>query len=105
MKFLIVLLTALMCSGCFVVDEIEAGREIMEAHNPNSEPEKAKEGSPGAPQTARQRLADYYAEQRAKASSGSRDTDAADEVGRCRIGGSTEFLRRSDCQVRGGTFL
>jgi len=97
---------ALSLCGCFVVDEIEKGQEIMKAHSPNPEPEKAGASkSAAAPKSARERLAEYYAEQRAKASSSSGSSDPADSIGRCRVGGSTEFLRRSDCKIRGGTFL
>lgn len=105
---MLVLLAALLCSGCFVIDEIEAGQAIMKAHSPDSEPEAEKSDAArpsGGTQTARQRLAEYYAKQRAKASTASKSTDPGDAVGRCRIRGSTEFLRRSDCQLRGGTFL
>jgi hypothetical protein len=108
MKPALVLLLALLCSGCFIIDEIEAGQEIMDAHSPDRQP-GAKSGTAAEPsgerKTARQRLAEYYAKQRAKASGPSRSSDPGDAVGRCRIRGSTEFLRRSDCQLRGGTFL
>lgn len=106
MRVLTALLIALLCSGCFVVDELEKGRAIMKAHAPESEPEEAKKaGTGGAPASARQRLAEYYAEQRAKVSSVFKSDDPGDAVGRCRIRGSTEFLRRADCRIRGGTFL
>jgi len=107
MKAAIVLIVALLCSGCFVVDEIEEGRKIMAAHSPNPEPEaeKSPTRASGGTKSARQRLAEYYAEQRAKAARSAESTDPADAVGRCRIRGTTHFLRRSDCQVRGGTFL
>jgi hypothetical protein len=77
----------------------------MKAHAPDSEPETPEARAAAAPKNARQRLAEYYAEQRAKASSGSKSKDPGDAVGRCRLRGSIEFLRRSDCQLRGGTFL
>jgi hypothetical protein len=105
MRILTALLAVLLCSGCFVVDEIEKGRAIMKAHAPESEPEVTRKAGGGAPASARQRLAEYYAEQRAKASPASRSDDPGDAVGRCRIRGSTEFLRRADCRIRGGTFL
>ena len=106
MRILLALLAALLCSGCFVVDEIEKGQAIMEAHSPDSEPEEAKGSAAGtAPKNARERLAEYYSKQRARASAALKSDDPGDTVGRCRIQGSTKFLRRADCRIRGGTFL
>lgn len=107
MRLVICILTALACSGCFVLDEIEQGQAIMEEHTPKSASPAgpAKADSPeGTGKSARQRLAEYYAEQRARAQAPTRSDDPGDAIGRCRIGGSTKFLRRSDCQLRGGTF-
>jgi len=104
--FLALILVAALCSGCFVFDEIEQGQEIMAAHSPNSAPGKdASEGSSESPKTAREKLAEYYAKQRARASAAPKTEDPADAVGSCRIRGSVQFLRRADCKLRGGTFL
>jgi len=108
MRLLASILAALLCSGCFVAEEIEAGRAIMEAHSPDEKPEAAdakQGGGGGAPKTARERLSDYYAKQRDKAAGPSKSLSPADDVGGCRIGGTTKFTRRSDCALRGGTFL
>ena len=102
------ILAALLSSGCFVWDEIEKGQALMEAHSPDSDDsEKVENGSDGsgAPKSARDRLAEYYAKQRAKAPKTTASKDPADKVGSCRIGGSTQFMRRTDCKLRGGTFL
>jgi hypothetical protein len=108
MRRVLILLAALLCSGCFIIDEIEAGQAIMQAHSPDSEPQKETGSATrpgGGAKSARQRLAEYYAKQRAKASTASKSEEPGDVAGRCRIRGSTQFLRRSDCQLRGGTFL
>jgi hypothetical protein len=109
MKLLLSLLVALLCSGCFVVDEIEKGQAIMAAHDgKENDADEAEEGSAdakGPPQTPRERLAEYYAKQRAQAPAPTKSANPADDVGRCRIGNTTEFMRRSDCRLRGGTFL
>jgi len=107
MKLPVLVLAALLGSGCFVIDEIEAGRAIMEAHSPDEDKKAEAAEGPGAgsQQSARERLADYYAEQRAKASGPSKNLDPDDDVGRCRIGSTTQFTRRSDCRLRNGTFL
>jgi hypothetical protein len=104
-----VLAAALLCSGCFVWDEIEAGQAIMEAHSPNTDAKQEAAADLGggndSPKSARQRLAEHYAKQRAKAPAATKNRDPAAEVGRCRIGSTTQFTRRSDCRLRGGTFL
>ena len=62
-------------------------------------------GANDAPKSARERLGEYYAKQRAEAPAAARNRDPAADVGRCRIGNTTQFTRRSDCALRGGTFL
>ena len=106
MKLLLPILAALLCSGCFVIDEIEQGQSIMRAHDGKddaAEEELAETKAP--PKSPRERLAEYYAKQRAKASVSTKSLDPADDLGRCRVGNKTQFMRRSDCKLRGGTFL
>jgi len=109
-KILILTLVGLLCGGCFVIDEIDQGRAIMDAHTPDSEKAKAESigtagNGEGTPKSARERLNDYYAKQRANAPAPATTADPGDKVGRCRIRGATQFTRRSDCRLRGGTFL
>ncbi|MFQ5417349.1 MAG: hypothetical protein ACE5FL_09925 [Myxococcota bacterium] len=107
MKRLVFLIVAsLLCGGCFAMDEIEKGRELMEMHNPST-PEDFQSGDSGGKdvkKSARQRLSEYYARQRAKAAPRTVSDDPSDAVGACRIGEKTRFTRRSDCELRGGTF-
>jgi len=108
MKFLPPLIfAAFFSTGCFVFDEIEKGREILSAHQPDSEDsiEIEKGSGDSAAKSPRQRLAEYYAKQRARASKRTASKDPTDAVGTCRIGKRTHFTRRSDCDLRGGTFL
>jgi hypothetical protein len=109
MKLLLAILAVLLCSGCFVLEEIDKGHEIMKAHDGiDNEAEESGEGvadAKGPPKTPSERLAEYYAKQRAKASEPGKSMNPADDVGQCRIGNSVQFMRRSDCRLRGGTFL
>jgi hypothetical protein len=108
MKLLLPILAVLLCSGCFVFEEIEQGHAIMTAHDgidDDAEEAKEAEEAKGPPKTPRERLAEYYAKQRAKASEPTKNVDPANDVGSCRIGNSVKFMRRSDCRLRGGTFL
>lgn len=110
MKILLLTLVGLLCGGCFVLDEIDQGVEIMDSLTPDSEKADAmvvggNENADGSPKSARERLNEYYAKQRAKAPESATAADPADKIGRCRIRGSIQFTRRSDCQLRGGSFL
>jgi len=109
MKLLLAILAALLCSGCFVIDEIDKGHAIMEAHDGiENDAEDAEEGpadAKGPSKTPRERLAEYYAKQRAQAPPATKSSDPANDAGRCRVGNTTQFMRRSDCRLRGGTFL
>jgi hypothetical protein len=108
MKLILPILVALLCSGCFVIDEIEKGQAIMKAHDGKDDEansnEKGSADAKGPPKSPRERLADYYAKQRAQAPPPTKSLDPADDVGRCRIGNTTQFMRRADCRLRGGTF-
>jgi hypothetical protein len=107
MKLLIPILVALLCNGCFVMDELDKGEAILEAYDgkPNDAEEKKSASAKGPPKSPRERLAEYYAEQRSKAAAPTKSLDPSDDVGRCRVGNSVQFMRRSDCRLRGGTFL
>ena len=109
---MLLIFVGLLCGGCFVLDEIDQGMAIMEAHTPQSKKAKANAGVPGmaesddgSPKSARDRLNEYYAKQRAKAPGSAATADPGDEVGRCVIRGTTHYTRRSDCRLRGGRFL
>jgi hypothetical protein len=109
MKLLLPIFAVLLCSGCFVIDEIDKGHAIMSAHDgKEDDAEESEEGladAKGPPTTPRERLAEYYAKQRAKAPEPTKSLNPADAVGGCRVGNAVKFMRRSDCQLRGGTFL
>ena len=109
MKILLLTLVGLLCGGCFVLDQIDQGLDVMETHTPDSEKAKAAvvgsdEKADGSPKSARERLNEYYAKQRSQAPGSVTTADPGDKVGRCRIRGTTQFTRRSDCLLRGGSF-
>jgi hypothetical protein len=89
-----------------VLDELDQGMAIMEAHTPQSKKAKSKaESDDGSPKSARERLNEYYAKQRAKAPASAETAEPGDKVGRCQIRGAVHYTRRSDCRLRGGSFL
>lgn len=106
MRVLILLACALLCGGCFVFDELDHGQELMKQLGPGKN--AAKKEAPAAPeeqQTASDgpgvldRLGAWW-DDVTEPEPAAPDPD--DEIVACRIHGSTEFMRVSDCQLRGG---
>lgn len=93
-------LAALALPGCFVLEELEAGNEIMEQHS-RAHAASASEG--GAEETAR--AAEDGGRRRSLWEGGRaldpRERDA--EIARCQLEGRSLFMARSDCLARGGS--
>ena len=100
---------ALLGSGCFVLDELEAGEAILDAHTPadkKKEREQAaakKAGSQGAeaPPSYQESVSGWFENARTL-STGPGGDEGEDPVVSCRHGGQSLFTRRSDCLARGG---
>lgn len=114
LRLLLSLMIALSCTGCFVFDELQAGREIMDAHTPNRADAKDKDApataSGGAKATdepgqfaALLDSAKAWWDDASEPAPVERDPD--DSVVNCKVGDRTQFTRKSDCQVRGGQVL
>ena len=103
MRLALVLLLSTLCSGCFVFDEIDAGMEIMEAHTPADKKKSAaaaKAGDePEKPPTYAESVQGWF--QNAK-TLGPRKQGGDNPMVQCKLGGSTRFTRRTDCQSQGG---
>lgn len=103
----------LLVPGCFVFEELEAGRKIMEQHSPKTAAKKPEPAAPAAsaPSGAGDdggllaQLQGWLAERSARTGAERPQHDPDDVPVRCRIGGSTRFVRKSDCQLRGGRIL
>ncbi|HXV36013.1 MAG TPA: hypothetical protein VEC18_02625 [Myxococcota bacterium] len=111
-----ILLCSLALSGCFIADEINKGDALIEQHSVGWRNKKKQA------QQAEQQAADAEANDQAAQAAGARpgvsdklsewwrDTveerpvsvDPSDALVRCEIGGGTQFLRRSDCELRRG---
>ena len=113
MRVLVLAIAASFLSGCFVLDELDQGEAIMDAHRPAAvkEAEKAKErekaranakgsrrGGAAAPPPSHE----WWAKARTLSRS-SQDAGDPDRMVRCTTGRSSSFTRRSDCLARGGT--
>lgn len=100
------MLGAALCWGCFVFDELEEGEKLMEQLGPGKgaaqttapEPAPAHAGSdePGV----LERLGAWWDEATAPEPVG---PDPDDRIVACWVDGTTQFMRESDCQLRGGS--
>ena len=98
----------LLAPGCFVLDELDAGRALMEQHSPKKAEEKkpaaaTRMASADTDQGLIDELQGWWKKKRREAEEASRPAPDPDDVPvRCRIGGRTHFVRKSDCALRGG---
>jgi hypothetical protein len=106
--FLLALL--LLAPGCFVFDELEAGRKIMEQHSPKTAEQreaasKKVASSTGGKQDEEgmlERVQGWLAQRKADAERAKPTVHSEDVPVRCEIRGRMQFLRKFDCQLRGG---
>jgi hypothetical protein len=96
----------LIAPGCFVLDELDAGRKIMEQHSPKTAEEREARSKKVSSSTGGNqddeglvaRVQGWLAQRKADAE---RAKPSVHPDG-CGIGGSMQFLRKFDCQLRGG---
>ena len=103
MRLVLLLLVALLGSGCFAFDELDAGMEIMESHTPADQKKKAAEAKSGEdpekPKTYDQSVAGWF--ENAKTLE-PRKAGGENPVVKCELGGSVRFTKRTDCASQGG---
>jgi hypothetical protein len=113
MRALLISLIAALCCGCFVLDELDQGEVLMEQASSRGGANKKKAAAEAEAQAPRPRapagkgagdgLLDTAKGWWSKLSAPAHtEPDPNDGVVRCRIDGSVQFMRASDCQVRGG---
>jgi hypothetical protein len=96
-----------LCTGCFVFDEIDQGREVMRKHSGRG-PRPAEAAEPEAPEEEEEegpgllaQVKQYFQDQRDESSAPQRDPD--DGIVRCDLEDGLTFTHESDCLARGGT--
>jgi len=95
MRRFMLLVLCVCTSGCFVFDELDSGKKIMEQ---NAAAKPAAAPAPAAP--AHQTGSGWWAN--AKSLSDTPAEPGKDPAVACAVGGSTRFMRRSDCLSQGG---
>jgi len=113
LRLLALLLVALLGSGCFVLDELDKGNEILDSHSPTrSKGAQAhaaaaagqQPGKPGDPkQDPKAREKAWW--ESARTLSRADEKPSEDPNVRCRLGGNVRFTRQTDCLTQGGTVL
>jgi hypothetical protein len=114
-RLLVLALCAWLCQGCFVFDELDKGRDILEVHGgkpgapkydrnaaPAAEPAPGPAEEPGRIEALFARARAWWQEER---EDGPPERPADDVVVRCKVDGSTHFTHKSECLVRGGSIL
>jgi hypothetical protein len=100
MRRLVLILAAALCSGCFVLDEIDAGQKEMDRYGSKgkgatAEAAVAKEKEPSPAERAR----DWWNKARTFEP---RSEDAKSDIVSCKVDGSIRFTTQADCQNSGG---
>jgi hypothetical protein len=103
-------LAASLSTGCFVLDELDKGNAILDAHaSKASKDAKAKAAAEaaankgGAPATPEEKRKQWWSS--ASSLSTADQAPKEDPHIRCRIEKDERFMRRSDCLSQGGKIL
>jgi len=100
MRRLAVILAATLCSGCFALDEIDAGQKEMDRYGgkpagATAEATASKEKEPSPAERARQ----WWDKARTFEP---RSEDAKSDIVSCKLDGTIRFTSQTDCQNSGG---
>lgn len=108
-------LVLLAPTGCFVLDELDAGREIMDAHTPIDSPDHASKRAGGGAEAAPQgeegpglveKVGGWWKQKGREREIANRPPPDPDDVPvSCQVGGDRIFVRKSECLLRNGRVL
>ena len=103
MRLLAVGLVSCLCFGCFVVEEIDQGMEIMEQHSAKTEKSEAEAHSDPSRSKSKSPRRDserWWSRMRSLAPGTS--SEARSDIVRCEIDGAVQYTSESNCRLRGG---
>jgi hypothetical protein len=100
MRALVLILVSVLCAGCFVFDEIDAGQKEMDRYGGKGKAkaesaEVAKSNEPSPKERARQ----WWDKARTLTP---REDDAKSDIVSCNVDGAIRFTTQTDCQNSGG---
>lgn len=113
-RTVLLIAVVLFSTGCFVFDELDKGRAIMEQHSPKNKAEREKPPAPVRSATRPAAKKDegllasvqgWLSDHKPAATPSGPTRDPDDVPVSCRYGNRTHFLRKSDCLLRGGKIL
>jgi hypothetical protein len=110
-RILVAALALGLATGCFVFDELDGAKDMMDhpsfpARGPVAEkddppaPPPAAAAKPAAPSAPAKVLADMQAWWKEARTLSSEAVD--EDLVRCELGGRSQFMRHDDCLARGG---
>ena len=99
LRTLAIAFLALGLSGCWVLDELDAGSEKIDRYSSKAA-KPAEEEPVAAPSGKRQRIGDYFASQ--KNTRTLTKGQLPDDIVSCKLGSGTQFMKQAECLNRGG---
>jgi hypothetical protein len=94
-------LLAAALSGCWVLDELDAGNKKIDMYTSKGMAvEEVEELPEPAPSGKRQRIGDYFANQ--KNTRTLTKGQLPGDIVRCKLGAGTQFMKQAECLSRGG---
>jgi hypothetical protein len=98
LRVLGIALLAAALSGCWVIDELDAGNKKMDLFM--AKKPEAEEPEPMPARRKGPRAADYFANQ--KNARTITPGSVSSEIVSCKLGGGTQFMKQTECVNRGG---
>lgn len=94
---------ALALTGCWVLDELDEGNKKMDLYMKKKPGQEEPPAAPLAslPSGKRQRIGDYFAGQ--KNPKTFTPGSVSGDIVSCKLGGTTQFMKQSECINRGGS--
>jgi hypothetical protein len=110
-RLIALVLACCVCQGCFALDEIDKGQKILKKHSPRvREAEQAKAAAPAAKEQEEEgwldragQLAGGVKQWWSGRTDRTPERDPDDVPVPCEVDGRMQFMRKSDCLIRGGT--
>jgi hypothetical protein len=98
-RTLAIALLALGLSGCWVMGELDSGREKMDKYSAKK-PEAAAPADSDAPPVRKQRVGEYFANQKnvRQLTPGQVSSDIVS----CKLKSGTQYMKQTECAARGG---